>query len=106
MPIGRLLKHARTAQQPLFLERRRLQLQADRQARLRLSPHGKQSPGMPARFALTVYRSTRYIDSGSSAFSPILNAGAAVTGPAIRSTFANAWSKSCRISRRTFSAFR
>ena len=28
-----LLKHVRAAQQPFFLERRRLQLQADRQAR-------------------------------------------------------------------------
>ena len=32
-------------------------------------------PAMPARLALTVYRSTRYIASGSSAISPSLNAG-------------------------------
>ena len=41
---------------------------------------------MPARFALTVYRSNRYIASGSSIFSPSLYAGVGVTGPAIRST--------------------
>ena len=35
-----------------------------------LKPHGRQSPGMPARLALTVYRSTRYMASGSSAISP------------------------------------
>ena len=55
------------AQQPFFLERRRLQLQADRQA-ASLKPQGNAMPPMPARFALTVYRSTRYIASGSSTF--------------------------------------
>ena len=63
-------------------------------------------PPIPARFALTVYKSTRYIASGSSTFSPILKAGAAVTGPMIKSTSSNARSKSWRISRRTLSAFK
>ena len=71
-----------------------------------LKPHGRQRPGMPARLALTVYRSIRYIASGSPANSPSLNAGAAVIGLAMRSTSANAWSKSWRIRRRTLRALR
>jgi len=50
--------------------------------------------------------SSKYIAKGSADFSPILNAGVGVVGPINKSTFWNAASKSLRIRRRTFRAFR
>jgi len=41
---------------------------------------------MPARFAVTVYMSTRYMASGSLDFSPSAKAAVADVGPPIRST--------------------
>jgi hypothetical protein len=56
----------------------------------RVNPHGTLTPGMPARFAATVYTSERYIASGSPAYSPALNAAVGVVGPATTSHTPNA----------------
>ena len=61
-------------------------------------------PGTPARFAGIVATSLRYIASGSSSFSPSLNAVVGAVGVASTSTFANAASKSRCTSVRTFCA--
>ena len=61
-------------------------------------------PGTPARFAGIVVRSFRYIASGSSIFSPSLNAVVGVEGDASTSTFSKAEAKSRWMSVRTFSA--
>jgi len=53
-------------------------------------PHVSEMPGTPARFAVTVYRSSRYMASGSPTFSPRRYAGAGVVGPMMRSTSRNA----------------
>ena len=50
------------------------------------------------------YTSDRYIASGSPLFSPMGNAGVGVVGEQITSQRANAASKSCLMSRRTFRA--
>ncbi len=67
---------------------------------------GTDNPGMPARLAVTVKMSARYMASGSSAFSPSRNAGVGVVGVTIASTSANASSKSRAINVRTRCAFR
>ena len=46
--------------------------------------------GMPARLPVMVKISERYIATGSSTFSPILNAGNGETGATIASTCSNA----------------
>ena len=69
-----------------------------------VKPQGMLRPGMPARLHYTVYTSERYIASGSSDFSPALNAAVGVVGPITTSQLAKASSKSFFTSRRTFSA--
>ncbi|OUE08749.1 hypothetical protein CMsap09_07360 [Clavibacter michiganensis] len=61
-------------------------------------------PGTPARFAGIVVRSLRYIASGSSSFSPSLNAVVGADGVTSTSTCWNAASKSRWMSVRTFCA--
>jgi hypothetical protein len=51
-----------------------------------LNPHGNEMAGTPARFTEMVKISDKYIWSGSSLFSPNLNAGVGVTGVTMRST--------------------
>src|SRR5207249_1899010 len=53
----------------------------------RANPHGTLTPQIPARLALIMKMSHRYIFSGSAVFSPILNATSAVVGVAITSHF-------------------
>ncbi len=65
---------------------------------------GARFPGTPARFAGMVATSFRYICSGSSIFSPSLNAVVGADGVAMTSTCANAASKSRWMSVRTFCA--
>src|SRR5690606_19059832 len=65
-------------------------------------PDGMEMPGVPARLAGIVVRSLRYICSGSSIFSPILNAVVGADGVAMTSTSAKARAKSCWMSVRTF----
>ena len=55
-----------------------------------VKPQGTDIPGIPARFAEMVKMSDRYIFSGSSRFSPALNAGTGEMGPAITSHFLKA----------------
>ena len=71
-----------------------------------LKPHGNTIPPMPARFALTVYKSSKYMASGSSTLSPILKAGAAVDGTGDQIDLFESLVESCRIKRRTLRAFR
>lgn len=61
-------------------------------------------PGTPARLTGIVVMSLRYICSGSSIFSPILNAVVGADGVAMMSTSAKAFAKSCWMSVRTFCA--
>ena len=67
-------------------------------------PEGIEMPGTPARFAGIVVTSLRYICIGSSIFSPRRNAVVGADGVAMTSTEANAASKSCWMSVRTFCA--
>src|SRR5262249_31578615 len=62
-----------------------------------LSPTGTVSPGMPARLAPMVKMSLRYMASGSSTFSPSLNASVGAAGSNITSQRANASSYSLRM---------
>jgi len=57
-------------------------------------PHGTEIPGIPANEAVTVKMSARYMESGSSDFSPNLNAGVGVVGVMMASTSLNAFIKS------------
>src|SRR5258708_1643749 len=57
-------------------------------------PQGTLIPGIPARSAVTVKMSARYMANGSSAFSPSLNAGVGAVGVTMASTFRKASSKS------------
>jgi hypothetical protein len=70
---------SRRAQEGRLVERASGQLQADRQRRACLRPPATSArhadAGKPARFALTVKMSARYICSGSSVFSPSANGG-------------------------------
>ncbi len=63
-------------------------------------------PGSPARFTEIVYRSFRYICTGSSLFSPSGKATLGVAGPAITSHCLKASLKSRAIRRRTLCACR
>src|SRR5690606_30523218 len=67
-------------------------------------PFGTDMPGTPARLAGMVAMSLRYIASGSSSFSPNLNAVVGAVGETSTSAFANAAAKSRWISVRTFCA--
>src|SRR4051812_8799055 len=69
-------------------------------------PHGSDRPGSPARLTEIVKISDRYICSGSSVFSPILNAVVGAVGVMMTSQFLNASSKSFLINARTFCALR
>ena len=69
------------------------------------SPLGTEMPGTPARLAGMVARSLRYIATGSSSFSPSLNAVVGAVGETSTSAFANAASKSRLINVRTFWAW-
>ncbi len=69
-------------------------------------PQGTDRPGSAARLQVMVNTSARYIWSGSSTFSPSLNATVGATGPATTSHDSNAASKSRRMSVRTFCARR
>ena len=80
-------------------------LHADRQTFFVL-PTGMEIPGMPAKSAVTVKMSAKYIANGSSVFSPSLNAGVGVVGVTIASTLANASSKSRASKLRPVCAFR
>ena len=60
-------------------------------------------PQMPAIFVLVVYRSQRYIASGS-VLAPILKAVQGEVGPSSAWHLLKASSYSCRMSLRTFSA--
>ena len=55
-----------------------------------VKPHGTLMAGRPARFALTVNTSARYICSGSATRSPSLNAAVGLVGIATASTRRNA----------------
>src|SRR6516162_7546997 len=55
-----------------------------------VAPQGTVTPQMPARLAVTVYTSARYMARGSPVFSPSLNAGTGDVGVTIASTSANA----------------
>src|SRR5690606_30791580 len=68
------------------------------------SPIGSPMPGMTARFAGMVVMSFTYIASGSSSFSPSLNAVVGAAGLMRRSACWNAASKSRWMSVRTFCA--
>jgi hypothetical protein len=61
--------------------------------------------GTPARFAVTVKMSLRYISYGSLT-APSGNAGVGVVGVKSRSTFSNARAKSCAMRPRTCCALR
>src|SRR6266849_278888 len=50
-------------------------------------PDGIAMAGMPTRLAGAVKMSDKYIDSGSSVFAPILNAGSGVVGVRRKSNF-------------------
>ncbi len=69
-----------------------------------MKPQGTEIPGIPARLAVTVKMSQRYIWSGSAVFSPDVKAGNGEVGPAITSHVSNAFRKSSWMRRRTFSA--
>ena len=71
-----------------------------------VNPQGTDSPQIPAKFAVTVKMSPRYIWSGSPVFSPIRYAAVGATGVRIASQNLNTSSKSFRISVRTFCARR
>src|SRR6266850_5335128 len=71
-----------------------------------VKPDGRERAGTPARFAVTVKMSERYIARGSSVFSPRRKAGPGTVGTARTSHDANARSKSRRINARTFCALR
>src|SRR5262249_41674728 len=68
------------------------------------SPHGMLRPGRPAMHDGIVSRSFRYIASGLSAFSPILNATVGLVGETIRSKDSKTSACSRRITVRTFCA--
>src|SRR5690606_5502484 len=70
-----------------------------------LSPAGTLIAGRPARLAGTAKTSLRYIAIGSSLFSPRAKAAEGAVGARITSHSAKAFSKSCRISVRTFIAW-
>src|SRR5258708_1957592 len=53
-------------------------------------PQGTLIPGIPARSAVTVKMSARYMANGSSAFSPSLNAGVGAVGVTMAFTFRKA----------------
>ena len=76
---------ARGAEQRRLVERAADELQPDRHAAPASRPHGTERPGSPARFAVMVKTSARYIWSGSSVFSPSWNATVGATGPAMTS---------------------
>jgi hypothetical protein len=72
-----------------------------------MRPIGIEIAGRPARFAVTVKMSDRYMATGSSTFSPALNAGLGVVGVNRRSTpRSNALRKSCAITARICCALR
>ena len=71
-----------------------------------VNPQGRLSPQMPERLAEMVKISIRYICSGSSVFSPILQAAMGEVGVTRASTFSKALRKSLRMSVRTFWARR
>ena len=64
-PCGVAFVGVGDAQQRRLVEASAGQLQADRQAVRCVKPHGTLIAGRPARFALTVKTSARYICSGS-----------------------------------------
>ena len=70
------------------------------------TPAGIDIPGKPAKLTGTVKMSFRYIDIGSSVFSPILKAELGVEGVKIASTLVYASSKSFLISLLTFCGFK
>ena len=59
-------------------------------------------PGRPARFTVTVNTSFRYIETGSSVFSPSAKAGPGVAGVSSTSHFLKASVKSRAIRVRSF----
>ena len=67
-----------------------------------LRPHGMLIAGRPARLAGMVQMSLMYMASGSSVREPALKATVGDVGEAMRSTSANAASKSRRTRVRTF----
>ena len=69
------------------------------------SPLGIEMPGTPDRLAGIVARSLRYIASGSSSFSPSLNAVVGAVGETSTSARSKAASKSRLTSVRTFWAW-
>ena len=68
------------------------------------NPQGMEIAGTPASGDGMVNTSLRYMASGSSVFSPSLNAGVGAVGATIASTSPKARAKSPRISVRTRSA--
>ena len=83
-------------------ERGRRELQTDRQAIN--GPQGIETAGIPASDIGTVYRSLRYIASGSSVFAPSSNAGPGVVGVTTKSNSEKAALKSSAIRVRTLRA--
>jgi hypothetical protein len=71
----------------------------------RIEARGKLTAGVPARFAVMVNTSARYIARGSSDLAPNGNAGSGVVGRSIASTLSKARAKSRPTRLRTFWAF-
>jgi hypothetical protein len=94
LAVEALLEHSRRRQHSFIMEIRSHQLGADRKP---LAPAGN-----PARLIEQTNTSARYIATGSSVFSPALNAGVGVVGVNSRSTpeSKTCW-KSLAISART-----
>ena len=88
--------------------RNRARSAARRRAAPRMRPTGRLMAGRPARLTAETKMSARYIDTGSSVFSPARKAGVGVVGVSSRSTppGANAFVKSAAIRLRTCCAFR
>ncbi len=105
MPVRRLLVGVRDAENAFLVERASDDLETDR-GPAAIMPQGTLTAGRPARFALTVNTSARYICSGSSIFSPSLKAGVGQVGIATTSTWPKARSKSRAMSVRTCCALR
>jgi hypothetical protein len=103
LPAQRPLERVRGAKHERLGEVPGAELPADRQPSTR--PTGTLIAGTPARFALTVKASFRYIVYGS-VIEPSGNAVVGAVGVKSRSTASNAWEKSRATSARTSCARR
>jgi hypothetical protein len=97
---ARRLKRVTDAEQGRFIEVLSEKLQPNWEA-FPVFPHGIEMPGIPARLAVMVKISERYMAKGSLLFSPNRKGGVGDVGDAMTSTWARAFSKSCLMSVRT-----